>query len=368
MTNVQQPISGVVRNATFTIENTNASRRRRYPSDDLLMRGVAAFKSKKREPETQKSMSSLPETLNIVEERRSKSASDRTIQNSNASSRRRRYASERNMERENEAETSMPSLPENPVVKEERVNESARVNRGTIFSSQLRHFQLLAAVKRFRRHSSPIDHTRLGSSNEVHPERLTNSWSAAPIVQPRRSILKKEPSIDGDPSQVEQNTARQENTVKFDRVETREFDRTIGDNPAVSSGIPIGLDWGYNPEHKIQDLDEYEIKRRPRLSLDELVLRPGAREEMLIRDWGVSFGEMHQTATETDSIKRWRLASAMQNQRQMRIEEVMESTRKRVGRIITRRSEKKEQQLLWVRAQKKMLVTNRNIDESLVSV
>mmetsp|Transcript_21579 Transcript_21579/g.31919 ORF Transcript_21579/g.31919 Transcript_21579/m.31919 type:complete len:212 (+) Transcript_21579:92-727(+) len=188
-----------------------------------------------------------------------------------------------------------------------------------------------------------------GLVDETCPANFSHTFSIS-AVQPMRSILKKKSLIDSLPPK--KGCKMTLNSVTFDRVETREFNRTIGDNPAVSSGIPIGLDWSYKPHHKIQKLDDYERKklRRPRLSMDQLALAPGIRQEMLVRDWGVTFGQMHKAITETDCIKRWRLASATQGPHQMKVQEAFETTRKRVVRLISRRSEEKEIQLLWERA------------------
>ena len=50
------------------------------------------------------------------------------------------------------------------------------------------------------------------------------------------------------------------NSVSFTSVTIRSYEQTIGDNPAVSYGTPISLDWNYE-EHDSIELDSYEIKR-----------------------------------------------------------------------------------------------------------
>ena len=49
--------------------------------------------------------------------------------------------------------------------------------------------------------------------------------------------------------------------VDFDNVTVREYKRVIGDNPAVSSGVPIGLGWEYSTYLDL-DVDIYESSVR----------------------------------------------------------------------------------------------------------
>lgn len=164
--------------------------------------------------------------------------------------------------------------------------------------------------------------------------------TSALLPQPPRSSLKKE------------STLKRESSVRFDRIELREFDRTIGDNPSVSCGIPIGLDWKYKSTTST-NLDEYEesrlANRRPK---QQLALAPEKRQEMLLKDWGVTFRELHQMASATDNIKKQRFESAMQTPAKARVEEVLETTKRRVSRVIKGHSKKKEQELLWQHARR----------------
>jgi len=50
--------------------------------------------------------------------------------------------------------------------------------------------------------------------------------------------------------------------ITFDKVEVRNYSRDIGDNPSVSIGVPVTLDWGYDQEESIR-LTEYEKHRTP---------------------------------------------------------------------------------------------------------
>lgn len=51
-------------------------------------------------------------------------------------------------------------------------------------------------------------------------------------------------------------------SVRFDNVSIRSYQQTLGDNPSVSYGPPIALDWKYE-EDKPKSLEEYEKEREP---------------------------------------------------------------------------------------------------------
>ena len=113
----------------------------------------------------------------------------------------------------------------------------------------------------------------------------------------------------------------------------REFDLTVGDNPSVSRGVPISLDWNYNPETVIQSIDEYEAERPPRRHRTALFLAPAIREDMLILEWGATYKELKEVSTMTDTIRRQRWESACQNAVQQKREEMLETTKRRFGRV-----------------------------------
>ena len=54
--------------------------------------------------------------------------------------------------------------------------------------------------------------------------------------------------------------------VNFDAIMIREYDRTLGDNPATTHGPPLTLDWEYEDVASIK-VDEYEAQRAPRLRI-----------------------------------------------------------------------------------------------------
>ena len=56
--------------------------------------------------------------------------------------------------------------------------------------------------------------------------------------------------------------------VSFSHLRIREYAITLGDNPSVSSGPPVTLDWAYDPHEKTAPVEAFEAVR---------IRRPGSR-------------------------------------------------------------------------------------------
>ena len=181
-----------------------------------------------------------------------------------------------------------------------------------------------------------------GASNKRPTLRRAMSTPTLQTHQPElRSILKK-----GDALSSTQPRVRNDASVRFDSVLLREFHRTVGDNPSVSCGVPMALDWNYNPEPMVHDLDDYESnrlsQRRPKR---DLALGPARRAHLLHREWGIPMRTLHETVAETDEIRNQRLQSATQKSIQYKRDEIFETAKRRVGRAFTG-GKKKEMELL----------------------
>lgn len=94
------------------------------------------------------------------------------------------------------------------------------------------------------------------------------------------------------------------NSVTFGLIIVREYKMTMGDNPSVSYGAPVQLDWEYQ-EQEEQDLEEYEKNRRIRRSLRHLVLNHYQRTEIL-EAAGFSHGDIRRAQAEMNRLKRQR--------------------------------------------------------------
>jgi len=99
--------------------------------------------------------------------------------------------------------------------------------------------------------------------------------------------------------------------VCFDRVTIREYERAIGDSPAVSSGPPIGLDWGYyNAREYDVEVFENHIRLPGPRTRRHFFLSPQKRFHMLLDEWGYSVQEICHAKDEAAEIRRWRHLSA----------------------------------------------------------
>ncbi len=136
--------------------------------------------------------------------------------------------------------------------------------------------------------------------------------------------------------------------VKFGNIRIREYDRTLGDNPAVSSGPPISLDWGYNPNEKVIPVEEYEKKKsecEPKRRLR--MLSRFKREKMLEEDIGVTRLEMKASMREVTNIQQMRKISS-ESKTSDKSAERMETFRRKLGTALKlRKDDKKELEKLW---------------------
>ena len=70
--------------------------------------------------------------------------------------------------------------------------------------------------------------------------------------------------------------------VGFGKITIREYPMIVGDNPSVRKGVPISIDWEHLSEDFL-DVSQYEELRKDsrRTSMDELLMRPFYRDDML---------------------------------------------------------------------------------------
>lgn len=102
-------------------------------------------------------------------------------------------------------------------------------------------------------------------------------------------------------------TARIKRNVSFHSVDVREYDRTVGDNPACRSGPPISLDWSYSKKCT-RDLEEYELERSSERvpHLRKLHVNKWKRRNMLSLQWGLTEDELREARRGTRRVRRQR--------------------------------------------------------------
>eukprot|EP00540_Astrosyne_radiata_P023485 CAMPEP_0116863062 /NCGR_PEP_ID=MMETSP0418-20121206/23997_1 /TAXON_ID=1158023 /ORGANISM="Astrosyne radiata, Strain 13vi08-1A" /LENGTH=481 /DNA_ID=CAMNT_0004498009 /DNA_START=21 /DNA_END=1466 /DNA_ORIENTATION=- len=155
-------------------------------------------------------------------------------------------------------------------------------------------------------------------------------------LRPEKSILKKEHEVASAERPVGRGLVRQ---VSFTKLQIREYERTLGDNPCVSSGPPISLGWSHNLDEVEVNVDEFESERPPRRPRHEFAFTASEREAVL-DEWGFSGSEVEQAAFQSYRIMQKRMDTAFQGQLSARMEEVLENTRRGIHRVVA--SKKKE--------------------------
>eukprot|EP00529_Nitzschia_sp_RCC80_P026918 CAMPEP_0113482948 /NCGR_PEP_ID=MMETSP0014_2-20120614/23182_1 /TAXON_ID=2857 /ORGANISM="Nitzschia sp." /LENGTH=280 /DNA_ID=CAMNT_0000376481 /DNA_START=67 /DNA_END=909 /DNA_ORIENTATION=- /assembly_acc=CAM_ASM_000159 len=98
--------------------------------------------------------------------------------------------------------------------------------------------------------------------------------------------------------------------VRFSTVEIREHNMTMGDNPSVSSGIPLTIEWNHANEF-VCDLDVYEKLRPERRGRYDLVLPRSHRTALCYQSAGYSRSEI---------LKQVKVVSVTKNERRRSIQ------------------------------------------------
>jgi hypothetical protein len=94
--------------------------------------------------------------------------------------------------------------------------------------------------------------------------------------------------------------------VSFDKVHMRCYSQTIGDNPSVSCGPPIQLDWKYE-EQPMVGIDEFEGSRKiRRRNPRTFCLNYFQRSTLLSYHCGFSKKEIMEAERNADKIRRQR--------------------------------------------------------------
>jgi len=100
-----------------------------------------------------------------------------------------------------------------------------------------------------------------------------------------------------------------EKQVFFYEVSIREYPQILGDNPAVTEGVPLALDWDHQNQYKV-NVEMYEFTRAPvrRKSRRKLMMSSTTRFRTLI-EAGYSLEDIGDAAMEVRNAKAQRLKS-----------------------------------------------------------
>lgn len=148
------------------------------------------------------------------------------------------------------------------MVKKEHVTSAATLSKSARFERSI--------SKVFLRTNSRTSNESLNSENNSEFDLVSESEEAA--------VTKSDAQIEHLKGAIKNQTNG--NNVSWDRIEVREYDITIGDNPCVSYGPPIGLDWRYTVLGTV-GIDEFEENRHPRRNIREMMMNYYHRVDLL---------------------------------------------------------------------------------------
>jgi len=144
-------------------------------------------------------------------------------------------------------------------------------------------------------------------------------------------------------------TKKAKKSVRFDTLEMRQYPIILGNNPAVSMGPPLTIDWEYDIVGKVS-LDEYEEGRGDRRNKEQMMIPVRIREDWL-REAGYSRGDMTDAIKEAVVDKKSRNASSQKIR--MCLEETTERLQRKVQRWVLRDPPKRALYEAWLSEQDK---------------
>jgi hypothetical protein len=118
----------------------------------------------------------------------------------------------------------------------------------------------------------------------------------------------------------------------FSNVDIREHERIAGDNPCVSSGVPLSLGWGYY-QHDPIELDHYELNRGQPRDKIEMMVPAEVRKTMLQKDFGVSINDINAAIKSVNITKSNRRATIAHGDATQVVDALASAKRKFLGKL-----------------------------------
>lgn len=139
----------------------------------------------------------------------------------------------------------------------------------------------------------------------------------------------------------------------FSSVDIREHERIAGDNPCVSSGVPLSIGWGY-VQHEPIEFDFYQTHKAPGRSKIEMMVPAEVRKQMLRDEFKVPVKDLNESMKEVTITKRQRRHTNASEHMEGWYE-VSQSVNRKFKRFLKKTSTKQEEEKLWQAAQKRAL-------------
>lgn len=134
--------------------------------------------------------------------------------------------------------------------------------------------------------------------------------------------------------------------VRFSVLEIRDYPICVGDNPAVSKGVPITIDWTHDGEVTAL-IDDYENSRGTPRSMLELRIPPRLRTETL-KGLGFTGADM-MLGTKAANIVRLQRRRTIEGLQTAQVEEFLEKSRRAfLNATIMRGKKRREREYLYI--------------------
>jgi len=146
-----------------------------------------------------------------------------------------------------------------------------------------------------------------------------------------------------------QHPSRRETSVKFQTVQIRSYDRIVGDHPDVrQGGPPLSIGWDYLEMENIS-IDDYEVKKKQETSntVNDGIkfgcvrrLTSGMRKDILVHHLDVSTEDIQAAEAEVERIKKQREQTNKQHKIVTKMEESLQSAKRKMKRPFLSSSKK----------------------------
>lgn len=135
----------------------------------------------------------------------------------------------------------------------------------------------------------------------------------------------------------------------FSSVDIREHERIAGDNPCVSSGVPLSIGWGYYQNPPV-DINDYELNKGPSRDKIEMMVPATVRRQMLRDDFDVAVADLNAAMKIVNITKRQRRQTVAAEHMEG-FQEVSQSVSRKFKRFLKGTSRKKEEKKMWEEAE-----------------
>ena len=216
------------------------------------------------------------------------------------------------------------------------------------------HFPRTRAAPTFLKSQSA--NNSVDSSIQSRSSSYAGPKPVGPDGKPLKSCLSSNNSLarslsdnSDHPSQQHHAPKPLKRSVSFNQVQFREYERALGDNPAVSSGAPLTIGWRYSETCSLP-VDNYEEMKVEAKTKKELLVPAHVRDSMLREQANVSSSALLKAVKEVNIAKNQRRRTVA-TLGQQGLHETVETIERKWKRLVTGKSKEKEEEEVWENAQ-----------------